>query len=234
MSNDKKVENNFKFGVYLGKEKIYERIFSADIYNPVVRYSVDIRDKIPSIIANLQAVLSMPSEDLNFELALKDLDGYLLEYGFNTKEYYKHICKINRMHPIKLFVPKQNKIDPSLPKAKYQGRGTEFKFGVYINANPIVERNYYVENYNPESRFSNEFYDLLNQIVDYLISYLGKSDRNHMWNDYDLIRIYGFISIQQVRELSKERREELLNRKSDLAFVEKVRLDYNKNSDYLA
>src|ERR1041385_1862765 len=98
MSNDKKVENNFKFGVYLGKEKIYERIFSADIYNPVVRYSVDIRDKIPSIIANLQAVLSMPSEDLNFELALKDMEGYLLEYGFNTKEYYKHICSINRMH----------------------------------------------------------------------------------------------------------------------------------------
>lgn len=234
MSDDKKVENNFKFGVYLGKEKIYERIFSADLYNPVVRYSVDIRDKIPTIISNLQLALSTPSEDLSFNLALRDNLGNINEYYHDTKEYYKHICKINRMHPIKLFVPKQNKIDPASPKAKYQGKGTEFKFGVYINANPIVERNYYVEDYNPESRFSNEFYDLLNDIVEYLQAYLEKSDRNHMWNDYDLIATYGFNSIQPVRELSKERREELLSRRTDPSFVEKVRMDYHKGSDYPA
>jgi hypothetical protein len=237
MSDDRKVENNFKFGVYLGREKIYEKIFSADLYNPVVRYSVDIRDRIPSIISNLQASLSMPSKDLSFELALRK-DHTIVDFSdlpnANAKNYYKHICKINRMHPIKLFVPTQNKIDASSPKAKYQGRGTEFKFGVYINANPIVERNFYVENYNPESRFSNEFYDLLNDIVDYLQAYLKKSDHNHMWNDYDLIAVYGFNSIQPVRELSKERREELLNRKSDLAFVEKVRMEYHKNSEYPA
>lgn len=222
MSEDKKMENNFKFGVYLRNEKIYERIFSADLYNPVVRYSVDIRNKIPSIIANLQTQLSLPSSDLNFEN----------DFGFNTKEYYKHICKINRMHPIKLFVPAVNN-EISLPKPKYQGKGTEFKFGVYINTNPIVERNFYVENYNPETRFSTEFHGLLNDIVDYLRSYLKKSDFNHMWNDYELITIYGFNSIQQVRELSKDKREEFLNRKSDHAFVEKVRMDYNKNSDYV-
>lgn len=213
-----KQENNFKFGLYLRGEKIYERIFSADLYNPVVRYSVDIRDRIPSIIASLQS--SLQSTDLTFEN----------QFGFNTKDYYKHICKLNRMHPIKLFVPTVNK-DVNQPKSKFQGRGTEFKFGVYINSNPIVERNFYVENYNPESRFSNEFYDLLNDIVDYLRSYLKKSDHNHMWNDYDLITTYE-LNIQQVRELSKDRREEFLKRKSDLAFVEKVRMDYNKNSDY--
>jgi len=54
MSDDKKPENNFKFGLYLRGEKIFERIFSADIYNPVVRYSVDIRDRIPSIIESIQ------------------------------------------------------------------------------------------------------------------------------------------------------------------------------------
>ena len=218
MLEERKQENNFKFGVYLRNEKIYEKIFSADLYNPVVRYSVDIRDKIPSIISNLQNLLQ--SQDLNFTN----------EFGFNTKEYYKHICKINRMQPIKLFVPTVNK-DVILPKTKFQGKGTEFKFGVYINMNPIVERNFYVEDYNPESRFSNEFYELLNDIVDYLRSYLKKSDHNHMWNDYDLINTYE-LNIQQVRELSKDRREEFLKRKSDLSFVEKVRMDFNKNSEF--
>jgi hypothetical protein len=227
MSEEKKMENNFKFGVYLRNEKIYERIFSADIYNPVVRYSVDIRDKIPTIISNLQAQLSMNSSNINFNhIPDTESDGF----EFETMAYYKHICKINRMQPIKLFVPTVNK-DSSLPKSKYQGRGTEFKFGVYINANPIVERNFYVENYNPETRFSSEFYSLLNDIVDYLCSYLKKSDFNHMWDDYDLINTYD-LKIQQVRELSKDKREEFLNRKSDHAFIEKVRMDYNKNFDY--
>lgn len=209
-----KIENNFKFGLYLRNEKIYERIFSADLYNPVVRYSVDIREKIPSIISNLQEVLQ--SQNLNF----------VNDYGHNTKDFYKHICKINKMHPIKLFVPSNYRDDS---KSKFQNKGTEFKFGVYINSNPIVERNFYVEKYNPESRFSNELFEHLNSIVDYLESYLLKTDINHMWNDYDLINIYEF-KILQIRELSKEKRAEYLNRKNDSNFVEKVRMSNYENN----
>jgi len=223
MSEEKKQENFFKFGLYLRGEKIFERIFSADLYNPVVRYSVDIRDKSPNIIANIQNVLQ--STELTFEDFL----------GQNTKNYYKHICKINRMAPIKLFVPTnyRDKDRDAQQKSKFQGKGTEFKFGLYINNNPIVERNFYVDNYNPDARFSNELYTLLNEIVDFLVSYLKTRDVNHMWNDYDLITAYE-LNIQQVRELSKEKREEFLRRKGDLAFIEKVRTDYNKNSEYAA
>lgn len=220
MSEVKKQENNFKFGLYLRGEKIFEKIFSADIYNPVVRYSVDIRERIPSIIESIQNVLQ--SKELTFE----DF------FGHNTKNYYKHICKINRMHPIKLFVPvNYTKDRDGQQKTKFQGKGTEFKFGVYINQSPIVERNFYVDNYNPESRFSNELTEVLNSIVDYFTSYLLKSDVNHMWNDYDLINIYE-LKIQQVRELPKEKRDELLRRKSDLAFVEKIRLENNKGVEF--
>lgn len=210
-----RVENSFKFGLYLRNEKIFERIFSADLYNPVVRYSVDIRENIPSIIAGLQEVLQ--SEDLTFEDS----------NGVNTKDYYKHICKINRMHPIKLFVPTSYRDDT---KSRFHGKGTEFKFGVYINTNPIVERNFYVEKYNPESRFSNELSEVLNEIVNYLESYLLKSDKNHMWNDYDLINTYE-LNIQQVRELSKEKRAEYLSKKGEPSFVEKVRMsNFDNNS----
>lgn len=220
MSEVKKQENNFKFGLYLRGEKIFERVFSADIYNPVVRYSVDIRDRIPTIIESIQNVLQ--STELTFVNSL----------GHNTKNYYRHICKINRMHPIKLFVPMNYSKDrDGQTKTKFQSKGTEFKFGVYINTNPIVERNFYVDNYNPDARFSNELPEVLTDIVDYLTSYLKKSDVNHMWNDYDLITTYE-LNIQQVRELSKDRREELLKGKSDPAFVIKVKLDYHKGSEF--
>jgi hypothetical protein len=228
MSEEKKQENVFKFGLTLKGEKLYERIFSADLYNPVVRYSVDIRERIPSIINEIQQVLQKQSTNLNFDSILNSTRNSS-DYVANTKKYYKHICKINRMSPVKLFVP--TFFNKETQKVMVPVKGTEFKFGVYINQNPIVERNFYVENYNPEARFSNELTVVLNDIVDYLKNYLKKSDVNHMWNDYDLITTYE-LNIQQVRELSKDRREEFLKRKSDLGFVEKVRLDFNKNSEY--
>ena len=205
MSEEKRVENNFKFGLYLRGEKIYERIFSADLYNPVVRYSVDIRENIPSIISSIQEVLQ--SENLTFTNF----------QNVNTKDYYKHICNINKMHPIKLFVPQPYRDEV---KTKYQGKGTEFKFGVYINTNPIVERNFYVDKYNPEARFSNQLPELLDEIVEYLQNYLKRSDVNHMWNDYDLINTY---------ELTKEKRAEYLSKKNDLSFVEKIRMSNFEN-----
>jgi len=210
MLEEKRVENNFKFGLYLRGEKIYERIFSADLYNPVVRYSVDIRENIPSIISSIQEILQ--SNNLTHTNFLNK----------NSMSYYEYICKINKMHPIKLFVPQPygNKEDS---KTKFQGKGTEFKFGVYINTNPIVERNFYVDKYNPESRFSNELPELLDEIVKYLQNHLRNSDLKHMWNDYDLINIYE-LTIQKVRDLSKEKRIEYLNRKNDLSFVEKIRI----------
>lgn len=228
MSEVKKQENNFKFGLYLRGEKIYERIFSADIYNPVVRYSVDIRDRIPSIIENIQNVLQ--SKELTFDSSFLNDNGDVVNFDYNTKNYYRHICKINKMHPIKLFIPNFNKDRDAQQKQKFS-KGTEFKFGVYINTNPIVERNFYVDNYNPDSRFSNELTEVLNDIVDYLRAYLKKSDVNHMWNDYDLINTYE-LNIQQVRELSKDRRDEFLKNMSNPGFIEKVRLDYNKGSEF--
>lgn len=226
----KKQENNFKFGLYLRGEKIFEKIFSADIYNPVVRYSVDIRGRIPTIIENIQKVLQ--SKELTFDGSFLNDKGKMVSYNYNTKNYYKHICKINRMHPIKLFVPMNYTKDrDGQPQTKFQSKGTEFKFGVYINSNPIVERNFYVDNYNPDARFSNELPEVLNEVVDYLTSYLKKSDVNHMWADYVLITTYE-LNIQQVRELSKDKREELLKNKTNPGFVNTIKMEYNKGSEF--
>ncbi len=219
---EKNKENNFKFGIYLRNEKISERIFSADKYNPVVRYSVNIREMIPSIIGEMQSVLQSRSNELNFENS----------FGWkNTLNYYKEICDINNLDYFKLKVPTQfSKNNPVTGKPYPVKGGTEFKFGLYINTNTIVERNFYVDNYNPESRFSIDLNDVVNNIVSRVEKYLIGSDVNHMWDDYKLINAFD-LNIQQVRELSRERREEFLRRSNDYNFIEKIRTDFHRQPE---
>lgn len=220
---EKKQEHNFKFGIYIRNEKIIEKIFSADLYNPVVRYSVNIRDMIPSIIGDIQNLLQTKSEDLQFEN----------EIWKNSLVFYKKMCDINNLDYFKLKVPNQVQKNNFINGKSYPSKsGTEFKFGLYINSNPIVERNFYVDNYNPESRFSIDIYELVCDIISRLEKYLIKSDVSQMWDDYKLIHTYD-LNIQQVRELSREKREEYLKRTGDFNFIEKVRVIYNKQPDFV-
>jgi len=220
---ERKQENNFKFGIYLRNEVIAERIFSADQYNPVVRYSVNIREMIPSIISDIQTVLQSGSLDLTFE----NNDGWS-----SALNYYKMLCDVNDLSYFKLKVPAQHqKNNPVSGKPYPMKGGTEFKFGLYINHNPIVERNFYVDNYNPEARFSIELMKTVREIVKNLANHLAKTDKNQMWDDHTLINVFD-LNIQQVRELSRERREELLKNKGDYNFVEQVRFDYNKQTEF--
>jgi len=231
---EKKQENNFKFAMLLitdrideknyKTEKISEKIFSADLYNPVVRYSVNIREMIPKIILSLQNVLQLRSKDLTF----------VDQHGYNSLEYYKRICNLNNLNYFKLRVPaRYNKVNwTSTLKVPTPVRGgTEFKFGLYINSNTIVERNFYVDNYNPETRFSDELIKVMDENIDRIKKYLKRSDLNHMWDDYKIITTYG-LNIQQVRELSKEKRDEFIRRVSDYNFIERVRIDYNKQPEF--
>lgn len=221
---ERKQQNNFKFGLFLRGEKVAEKIFSADEYNPVVRYSVNIREMIPKIISSLQTTLQTKSGDLTF----------VDHHGYNSLEYYKSICNINNLDYFKLKVPPQyNKPNNAINGVKpyMQRGGTEFKFGLYINNNTIVERNFYVDNYNPEARFSVQLDGRIETVVDNIKDYLKTSDLNHMWDDYKIIHTYS-LNIQQVRDLTKERREEFLRRVGDYNFIERVRIDYNKQPEF--
>lgn len=222
---ERKQENNFKFGIYLRNEVIAEKIFSADQYNPVVRYSVNIREMIPNIISEIQSVLQTNSDVLTFEN----------QHGWNNAlDYYKMLCDVNDLNYFKLKVPvQQQKNNPVSGKPYPMKGGTEFKFGLYINQHPIVERNFYVDGFNPEARFSIDFMKTVRGIVESLETHLVKADRNQMWDDHTLINVYD-LNIQQVRELSRERREQLLKNKGDYNFVEQVRLDYNKQTEFAA
>lgn len=195
----KKVEeNNFKFSLYLGDDVINETIFSADVFNPVIRYSVDIRNNIPLIINRLQKVLS--SKNLNYTI-------YFNKKSYNFLNYYRKILKSYKNYI-------DNKlIMPEIKTVKINDRvisGVEFKFCFHINDNLIVERVFYVERYNPLSRFSIELSSVINNISNEIYNFLKKSDIDHMWDDYDLIHFYG-LHINQIRELPKTKRIRLLD-----------------------
>ena len=57
---------NFTITIKKGNQVIMERIFSADLYPPRVRYSVDIRPQISFILRELTDVLSLRNPDLYY------------------------------------------------------------------------------------------------------------------------------------------------------------------------
>lgn len=214
MSIEKSHENNFKFGVYQGKSVIVEREFSADYFNPVVRYSVDVRDMIPSIISRLQKTLSKRNLDFVYDLADGGEINLLSSYKDELRKYNKFI---------------DNKLEkPDVVTQNINGkviRGVECKFGLYINNNPIVERNFYVDKFNPASRFSIDIIDIVNSICEEIFEYLKEEDVKHMWNDYDLINIYG-LYIHQIRELKSYERKKLIEKKNNPSYVKEVKYHY--------
>lgn len=216
-------ENIFKFGIYQAGSPIVERIFSADAFNPVVRYSVDIRDMIPNIISKLQKTLSRRNLDFTYER------GYLhkgdnIGNTYNLLAEYKNILDgkvpgyVNKLTRPPVVTQQINKKTIS---------GVECKFGLYINNNPIVERNFYVDSYNPGSRFSLDIVETVNDIATDIFENLKINDVKHMWNDYELIHIYG-IYIHQIRDLSKDMRAKMLMRRKDTNFVKQMRSQFRR------
>lgn len=197
--------SDFKFVVYQGKDKVVERIFNADVFNPIIRYSVDIRDMIPSITQRLQKVMSR--RNLNY-----------VDNGYNYLEYYKDLINFYNLDESKLSKPYYTKYTHGDKLIK----GVECKFGLYINDNPIVERKIYVDNYNPACRFSVEIVELVNEITSEIHESLKQLDVNHMWGDYILINTYGLYH-NQIRELSKKKRIQLVDNFNDRGFVKQYK-----------
>lgn len=200
--SDKKHENYFKFGIYTNSDTIIERIFSADQWNPVVRYAVDIRELIPSVINRIKKTLS------NSNLTYYD-------HNYNLLDHYEDNSKF-------LTKGEPNKLGWGNNKSKSE----EIKFGLYINNNPIVERSFTVDRYKSSSRFSIEIVELINDIVIDIESHMRDKDISHMWDDFFLINHYN-LNIQQVRDLNDTTRKAYLKKIDDKQFVLSVK---KKNS----
>ena len=88
-------------------------------------------------------------------------------------------------------------------------KGVECKIGLYINDNPIVERIFFVDGFNPIAKFSTDVVEEVVDTADRIFEHIKKSDIQNMWDDYDLINVRG-LSINQIRELSHGKRAHLL------------------------
>lgn len=210
---NKEHENMFKFGLYMGNETVNETLFSADVFNPVVRYSVDIRDEIFSIIFRLQKGLSR--RNLTHKIDFGNSNYDFLKY------YKKYLSLEKKSFGDKLKTKKRS--NETVNGKTYSG--VPFKFGLYINNNTIVERDFYVEGYNPATRFSLELSEVIDGIVEEINDKLKKQDVNHMWDDYNLIHTYN-LHINQIREISSKRRNIMLSKIGDRDFVKNTKRSF--------
>jgi len=197
--NEKNYNNQFKFSLYQEDVVLCEKIFSADDFNPFTRYSIDIRGMLPQAITKLQKVLSKKSYDVELDC------GNDVNYNF-----FRYTQDLINKYPKRW--QKGMRYNPPVVKHEIENRtikGVECKIGLYINDNPIVERVFYVDGFNPVSRYSVDVLYEVTDIADEIYENIKEVDVRNMWDDYDLINKRG-LSINQIRELSSHRRENLL------------------------
>jgi hypothetical protein len=70
---------------------------------------------------------------------------------------------------------------------------------------------FYVDGFNSVARWSVDLTDAVVEIADSIFEKIKKNDIKNMWDDYDLINYKG-LSINQIRELSSSKREEMLRK----------------------
>lgn len=191
--------NLFRFSLYQEDLLLCEKIFDADDFNPFTRYSIDIRELLPHAITKLQKMLSKKRYETQFENYSEYDFG---EYAQNMIDAYPEKWRRNITYNPK---PMKHHIEDKVIK------GVECKIGFYINDNPIVERIFYVDGFNPLVRYSADVMIEVITIADKIFEHIKKVDVQNMWDDYDLINRWGF-SINQIREFSSEKRRHLLRK----------------------
>lgn len=187
--------NDFKISLFQEDVLLTEIIFSADNYNPFTRYSIDLRDTLPKHISSLQRLLSKNHFDCNI-LGLYDT--------------YKINQKIINSYPS--YLKKDMVYSPNNKRYVIEDKvisGVECKLGFYINENPIIEREFYVNGFNIKSRYSTELLYEMEYIADAIKKHIKLNDINNMWDDYDLINYRG-MNINQIREMSLGLRNKIL------------------------
>ena len=114
-------------------------------------------------------------------------------------------------------------------------KGVECKFCLFMNNNLIVERVFYVDNYNPSVRFTSDVTSTVSEIVEDIQKKIKINDDNNIWDDFDIIRAYGFPHINNVRELGRDQRDTYLKNINDKEFVKntrnQIRKKYNNNAE---
>jgi hypothetical protein len=218
MDEKETVHNNvFRFALYQDDVLLCETIFDADKFNPFTRYSIDIRDILPKAITRLQKTLSKRSYDVIIEVGkvnVSRVDTLDEEEELEMHEYdlYGYHQKMINSYPKEW--RNEMRYNPQSVVQQIEQktiRGVPCKIGLYINENPIVEREFFVDGFNPVVRQSLDIMYVVTDITDIIKNKIKRNDIKNMWDDYDLINYRG-LSINQIRELHPAKRAEMLRR----------------------
>jgi len=199
--NEKEYSNVFRFSLYQENILLGEAIFDADQFNPFTRYSIDIRDILPRAITKIQKTLSRRSYDVVAEVGndqTYDLFAYRQKMIGSYAKRYRNSMRYNPQSVVQQI---ENKTI----------RGVPCKIGFYINENQIVEREFFVDGFNPVALVSVDVVRVVTEITNTIEEKIKKDDIGNMWDDYDLINYRG-LSINQIRELHPAKRAEMLRR----------------------
>lgn len=197
--SEKEFNNEFRFSLYQGDVLLGEKVFDANQFNPFTRYSIDIREILPRAITKLQKTLSKR----NYQTLLNE------EEEFDLFQYHQ---KMISLYPQEWRSDMRYSPQPIVQQIEEKViRGVECKIGFYINDKTIVERLFYVDGFNPVARWSVDLIDAIVDVADTIFNHIKRNDIHNMWDDYDLINVRG-LSINQIRELSPAKREEMLRK----------------------
>jgi hypothetical protein len=208
MNMNEKDSNTFKFVLTQGQVLLCEKMIDANQFNPITRYSINIRDILPKAITKLQKALSRKNYDVICEVGRKDVTVLDSEnYDYDLYEYYSNLVEsYPRQYRDNMYYNPQP-ITQQIEERTI--KGVECKIGFYINEKPIVERQFYVDGFNPMARWSTELTEAVVDITDAIFYQIKRDDVKNMWDDYDLINIKGF-SISQIREFPIGKRLDIL------------------------
>jgi len=213
--NEKEHNNVFRFSLTQGDVLLCETMFDADKFNPFTRYSIDIRDILPRSITRIQKTLSRRSYDVVAEVGRVDVSGVdTLDEDVEMHEYdlYGYHQKMINLYPKEWRNRMRYNPQSVVQHIEHKTiRGVPCKIGLYINENPIVEREFYVDGFNPVARQSVDIVYVITDIAEIIEAKIKKNDIRNMWDDYDLINYRG-LSINQIRELHPAKRAEMLRR----------------------
>jgi len=203
-------QGNVVDGDFQAEVLLCETMFDADNFNPFTRYSIDVRDILPRAITRIQKTLSRRSYDVIAEVGRIDTSDSESEhhvynlYGYHQKminSYPREWRNGMRYNPKAIVQQIEHKTI----------RGVPCKIGLYINENPIVEREFFVDGFNPVAKQSLDVKEVVTDITELIEDKIKKNDIRNMWDDYDLINYRG-LSINQIRELHPAKRAEMLRR----------------------
>jgi len=219
--NEKEYSNVFRLALHQGKVVdgdfqtevlLCEAMFDADKFNPFTRYSIDVRDILPKAITRLQKTLSRRSYDVVAEVGRVNLSDNSEDAAMHEYDLYGYHQKMINLYPKEWRNGMRYNPQSVVQHIEHKTiRGVPCKVGLYINENPIVEREFYVDGFNTVARQSLDIKYVVTEIAETIETKIKKNDIRNMWDDYDLINYRG-LSINQIRELHPAKRAEMLRR----------------------